>query len=53
MEKLCRADRDIFNFDVRSIDWKTYIQTYVCGVRQFILKDDLASLPAAKSRLTK
>lgn len=53
MSKLCHQDREIFNFDVRCIDWKSYMQTYVCGVRQFILKDSPSSLPAARSKLTR
>lgn len=53
MEKLCSQDRQVFNFDVRTIDWKSYLETYVCGVRQFILKDPPSTLPAARSKLNK
>ena len=51
MDKLSPEDRNIFNFDVRSIDWKQYLDNYVSGTRQFILKEDPSSLPVARTRL--
>jgi len=53
LQKLNSQDRETFDFDVRKIEWKSYMETYVSGVRQFILKDSPSSLPAARSRQTK
>lgn len=44
-------DREIFYFDVRDIEWKSYFETFVLGARRFILKDDLSTLPLARSNL--
>ncbi|XP_049794385.1 putative fatty acyl-CoA reductase CG5065 [Schistocerca nitens] len=37
-------------FDPRLIDWERYFGHFVCGVRRFLLKDDLDSVPAARLR---
>lgn len=51
MEQMSVEDRRTFYFDVRTIDWPSYIQTYTLGTRRFILKDDPSTLPAARKHL--
>lgn len=51
MDKMTPRDQEIFNFDVRQIDWESYIDTYACGVRQHLLRDDMSTLSAAKKNL--
>ncbi|KAK2719282.1 hypothetical protein QYM36_004931, partial [Artemia franciscana] len=51
IERMSDTDRAIFNFDSRTIDWNDYLCTYYLGVRKFILKDELHTLPAAKSHM--
>ncbi|KAI9564153.1 hypothetical protein GHT06_007891 [Daphnia sinensis] len=53
LDFLSEADRRTFYFDVRQIDWNTYIGTYVAGARRYILKDDPSTLPAARRNLKK
>lgn len=53
LDYLSEADRNIFYFDVRQINWNTYIGTYVAGARRYILKDDPSTLPAARRNLKK
>lgn len=36
-------DRKVFNFNVLHINWKTYIDDYVLGVRRYVLKDRIIS----------
>ena len=48
--KLTPVDRDIFNFDIRLLNWNAYIESCVKGVRQYLLKDDLGTLPQARER---
>ncbi len=45
------ADQQIFDCDVRSLDWHTYMKVYVLGTRRFVLKEDVNTLPAAKRKL--
>jgi len=42
-----------FNFDPRMLHWPTYIQNYCLGTKKFILKEDVAGLPAARAHLKK
>lgn len=53
LEKMSPEDRRVFYFDVRTIDWPSYIETYALGTRRFILKDDPSTLPAARRHMTR
>lgn len=41
----------IFYFDVEKLDWDVYFNRYVIGLKKFLLKEDLANLPLAQSRI--
>lgn len=53
LDHLSDSDRRTFDFDVRKIDWNSYIETYILGARRFILKDDPSTLPQARKNLTR
>jgi fatty acyl-CoA reductase len=53
MDKMSVQEKNTFNFDVRKIDWETYMTTFAVGVREYLFKDDLSSLPAARKNLDK
>lgn len=45
-----------YNIDVskgNGFDWDSYVKTYMLGIRQYVLKDDLESLPSAKTKLNR
>ena len=44
-------EQEIFYFDVRKINWQNYFDSYVLGVKNFVLKEDLSTLPLARSNL--
>lgn len=48
-----QLDAHEFNCDMSSLDWDDYIKKYILGIRTFILKDDLSSLPSARRKLKK
>ena len=48
-----QIDADEFTCDISSLNWDSYIKKYVLGVREFILKDDMSSLPNARRKLRK
>ncbi|EZA60709.1 hypothetical protein DMN91_002292 [Ooceraea biroi] len=52
-EQLSPEDRETFLFDVRQIDWPSYLENYILGIRHFILKESPDTLPAARSHITK
>lgn len=45
------TDRDIYTIDVRQINWPTYMEAYVLGVRKYLLKEDPSTIDKAKFRL--
>lgn len=47
------SDQQEFDFDVRNLNWRTYFETYVQGIRQWILKDDPSTLPQARKTLVR
>ncbi|CAG2059777.1 unnamed protein product [Timema podura] len=48
---LSAEDKKCFSFDVREIDWPTYIESYILGMRQFLFKEKPSSLPTARKKL--
>ena len=44
-------DRREFNFDVSELNWDLYMETYVQGVRKFVLKNDDDSLGQCRRKL--
>lgn len=51
IDKMSTEDRSIFNFDVSLIDWQSYMVNYVHGVRTYLVKDELSTLPFARDNL--
>lgn len=45
---LSATDKDIFNFDIRSINWKEYIQFSLTGMRLYLGGEGPETLPKAK-----
>ncbi|XP_071557368.1 fatty acyl-CoA reductase wat isoform X1 [Temnothorax nylanderi] len=48
MGKLTFKDREKFYFDIRDVDWDTYFETYIRGIRVYLIKDPLDTLPQAR-----
>ncbi|XP_034945485.1 putative fatty acyl-CoA reductase CG5065 [Chelonus insularis] len=47
------SDKDNFHLDVREIEWDNYIQKYILGMRQYLLKDTPETLPKARNQIRK
>ncbi|KAF7492661.1 Putative fatty acyl-CoA reductase [Sarcoptes scabiei] len=50
-EALEGIDKQVFEFDVRKLVWSDYWRDYVLGIRKFVLKEDEATLPLARTKL--
>ena len=50
-DELSADDRQTFMFDVKQIDWPSYLEHYILGIRHFILKESPDTLPAARSHI--
>lgn len=44
-------DGEEFQCDVKRLKWDSYLKSYVCGIRKFILKDTDATLKSARRML--
>lgn len=49
-------DGDNFEIDMTAengFNWNFYVKDFILGVRQYVLKDDMSSLPNAKVKLNR
>ena len=44
--ELNQADRQLFNFDIRSVQWEPYLYDYVAGIRKYLLHGSEKELEA-------
>lgn len=49
-ENLDEKDRELFNFDINSIDLNLYFKNMVTGMKKFILKEDMTKAKIHKQR---
>ncbi|XP_060876847.1 fatty acyl-CoA reductase wat-like isoform X1 [Metopolophium dirhodum] len=47
---LSKDDRNMFQFSLKSFDWKSYIESYYYGIRKHILHEDLSNVKEALSK---
>ncbi|XP_046837361.1 fatty acyl-CoA reductase wat-like [Vespa crabro] len=46
-KNLKSADDELFFCNMKKLDWDSYFQTYILGIRTYILKDSIDTLPQA------
>ncbi|VDM11652.1 unnamed protein product [Wuchereria bancrofti] len=51
-ETTSEEDKKIFNFDVRQLNWNSYLFDYLMGVKRYVVKDRLEELPKARRNLS-
>lgn len=49
-ETLSEPDKKLFPFSMSKLDWTDYFKTHCLGFRTYLVKDDLSSIPQAKTR---
>ncbi|KAJ9594172.1 hypothetical protein L9F63_014428, partial [Diploptera punctata] len=47
-KKMDKGDRNLFDFNMDELDWEQYFHGYVRGVRIYLIKDELSTIPQAK-----
>ena len=45
---LTEVDKQVFGFDMRGLDWKNYLDNYIQGIREYVLKDPATQTQARK-----
>ncbi|XP_022128112.2 fatty acyl-CoA reductase wat [Pieris rapae] len=52
-KELCDADKDIYDFNIAQLDWKMYFYNQVRGIRLYLLKDPMETVPQGLKRYFK
>ncbi|KAG7201488.1 hypothetical protein KM043_004247 [Ampulex compressa] len=50
LKNLSPKDREYFFCDMRDLVWDTYFETYLRGIRVYLIKDPLDTLPQARAK---
>lgn len=50
VNKLSKLDQSLFKFDISVLDWNEYFKKHVLGIRLYIIKDTMDSVPEAVKR---
>lgn len=50
---LSERDKQIFNFDLDNLEWSEYFKNHIIGIRLYIVKDKLETIPYAKKKRKK
>ncbi|XP_031622375.1 fatty acyl-CoA reductase wat-like [Contarinia nasturtii] len=51
--KIGRRDQELFDFNIRNVDWEEYSYHYIKGMRLYYFKDDLSTVDAARKKWRK
>ena len=49
-EKMEKGDKQLFDFNMDELNWEKFFYGYVRGVRTYLIKDDLSTVPQAKQK---
>lgn len=49
-EKLDENDRKAFPFSIKTVLWIQFFKIYLIGLREYLMKDPLETVPAAKAK---
>ncbi|XP_050307212.1 fatty acyl-CoA reductase 1-like [Anthonomus grandis grandis] len=51
LKKITFRDRELFNCDIATVNWESYFVKYPRGLRFYILKESMETLPAGKRHI--
>lgn len=49
---MSREDRKNFEFDISKVHWEKYLENYVLGFREFLLKQSPKTIPSCRRKMT-
>ncbi|XP_034946728.1 fatty acyl-CoA reductase wat-like [Chelonus insularis] len=52
-DKLSPVDKELYQFNVSNLEWNKYFWDYIRGLRIFIIKDPLETIPEGKKRYSR
>ncbi|XP_077518789.1 fatty acyl-CoA reductase 1-like isoform X2 [Amblyomma americanum] len=51
VDELSATDKQLFNFDVRNLEWYLYWEQYILGIRKYLFKAEVSKLPEARKHM--
>lgn len=49
LKAIPESEKEIFDFDMRKIDWENYYSDMTIGVKRYLIKEDVGELPKARN----
>lgn len=49
-DKLTKKDDELFDFDLRKLDWKDYFYHHIRGLRVYLMGDKLDTIKEARKK---
>ncbi len=53
MKELNETDNQMFNFDLKELNWKSYIEQYCLGTKVYLMKEDAKKLNECRIKIIK
>lgn len=53
LNKLSKLDKSLFNFDMAKLSWDKYFENHVKGIRIYLVKDPMETLPEGRKHVKK
>ncbi|XP_015189986.1 PREDICTED: putative fatty acyl-CoA reductase CG5065 [Polistes dominula] len=50
LSKLQKEDQELFYCDIKDVFWDNYFRTFLLGVRLYLLKDPMETVPKARKK---
>lgn len=50
LKRMSFKDRELFNFDVLTINWETYFSSFARGLRVYVMRDPMSTLAEGKKK---
>jgi len=51
--ELSDSDRSVFHTDISKVKWDEYVKIYLLGIRKYVLKDTMDTLPTSMKKLNR
>jgi len=48
--KMTERDKELFFFDMKDVEWSSFIRNSIFGIRMFLMKEDPKTIPQATKR---
>ena len=50
-QSLTEEDRNLFYFQLDTVDWSSFMEDYILGIRKYLLKQDPSTIPTCRNKM--